>query len=1095
MRAKSALVAVLSLAALCGIAHVYNRTFLNAPKWEPRDDREEVADPAERVDLIETRAPELSSLFPNPNDWRRQTANFIFPEGREYFFLFKGSPVISSDRKTVSLGACSFVYLGEREPEQSDEERANKAFVFESTDRIELTFSETLDRTFKLGSEKSEFNFDKFAEGRAFGEVVIRTKIGDVDALLRTRDVTFNETQIVSKSDVSFHIGSSSGEGRGFAIVFDSPRNLASTARRAARGEVEPGASPAERIEALERSGNLGGGFSLKSAVINELKGGISFRLADLSEGAGADNATAREDSRFEARCKGGVFFNSNPNEPGGWVVRLNESVELVEFKDGTRSNQLLCDRFYLYMQDPNVKALANESAEIAEAILRKRISGSPKDLRASNLRAIGGEEERALIRNFASGVEILADEIVYDLEDRVAYLDSDDDGNPAQIKSGSQNSEANFFSKNIELRLNENDEIERIVAQKDGELIVDSKDKTGEPVRSRATWKGALVAVPTAEPKGYFKLSSYGPFSFSSDALGTMTANEAEIVFKPIPKESSNSENRAEGAAERGESEFNFAPDSIEGLRPVLASFRNNVSLRFPRGEARVANAANVRFESIEETEEETAEDEALGRFESEGDNASLDSLAGGSKSSVDDSRFEISGRELEVRCVLRWAKGRPEPKARVVKLALSGDASFCERLALGGAEKTVVKAGSAQIDNPGSETTKLRLHGSSDAPALFKTENLTLTGGDISVDAANNRFEAIGSGSLEIASPVARAEPRIATSDKPEEDLARFLSDDPIKVEWSRAMRFDGQKLSFLAERDKSVLVSQGTQTLKSPEVDLTLKNPTSIFKLNVKDREAMEVATVECVGNNEKFVEIDVVDKPKEGSKDAREGVYRVALRNLRYDVAAGTFSATDGGEFYGIVPTSRDASDALARRTGGSVESNRAVEPSATSPKWTKIWARFKGNATGSIAGRETTFSDGIKALAATVENPNEALDFDSLDDCPASTASIESQEASVKLIPGDEREGGGQDLEIEARRNVLFRQKTVAGTCEALRYASKKGVVVLAGSPTTKAALYKQEYQGARRETLGEFSRAIYWLDTGKFEIEALDSSR
>ena len=75
--------------------------------------------------------------------------------------------------------------------------------------------------------------------------------------------------------------------------------------------------------------------------------------------------------------------------------------------------------------------------------------------------------------------------------------------------------------------------------------------------------------------------------------------------------------------------------------------------------------------------------------------------------------------------------------------------------------------------------------------------------------------------------------------------------------------------------------------------------------------------------------------------------------------------------------------------------------------------------------------------------------------------------------------------------MTVRKNVLFKQKDITGLCDSLSYASKKNLVVLSGSNSNKAAIYRQKFQGAQRETLAEFTRATYQLDTQKVSVESM----
>ena len=199
MKFRRLTIALVSLAITLAIAFVYDREFVVILDYDANESASLLSrenDDSSR-DVIESQVPELLPLFPNPDDWRRASANVVVPAGRECVFLSKGGPILSPDQKTIALNACTLVFLGSRDPNLSEQEQIDRSLVFESTDKIELTFSDSLANVAHLTSEDSPgIDFSKFVSGRMRGEVVLRTKLGGADVMLKTRDVVFNATQI-----------------------------------------------------------------------------------------------------------------------------------------------------------------------------------------------------------------------------------------------------------------------------------------------------------------------------------------------------------------------------------------------------------------------------------------------------------------------------------------------------------------------------------------------------------------------------------------------------------------------------------------------------------------------------------------------------------------------------------------------------------------------------------------------------------------------------------------------------------------------------------------------------------------------------------
>ncbi|MBP5620407.1 MAG: hypothetical protein J6X44_00165, partial [Thermoguttaceae bacterium] len=550
MQFRRLTIALVSLAITFAVAVIYERAFVVVLDYDANESARllsrENDDPTR--DVIESQVPELLRLFPNPEDWRRASANVVVPVGRECVFLSKGGPVLSPDQKTIGLNACTVVFLGTRDPNCSEEERIDRSLVFESTDKIELTFSDSLADAIHLTSEDgSGVDFSKFVSGRMRGEVVLRTKLGGADVMLKTRDVVFNATQIHTNFEVFFNIGPNSGAGKGLTIDLDTPLRFGSRRKRDVLDDAPDSApeqnadDPLALVDEIVDSGNIGGGFSLKGIQLNELDGCFKFYGDSLAStmksgeeaedvGAGPEPAEGDfENAHLEARCKGSVYFSSNANVLGGWCVRFNKAVELVGFQNGARSNQLLCDALYLYLQDPRLEELAEENDEVREALARKRVTGALSRLTPTTVRAIRGEDAPAIARDFPNNVQLEADEIRYDIVGQALDLASDDDG-LVRITQSSPKNDLEFTSEHIQIQFNGKGEIERVAAGREGTLQANVFEESGRIQPIVATWGEGLYAAPAPEKAGYLKITSSGAVSLVADQLGSFFSEEGDF-------------------------------------------------------------------------------------------------------------------------------------------------------------------------------------------------------------------------------------------------------------------------------------------------------------------------------------------------------------------------------------------------------------------------------------------------------------------------------------------------------------------------------------------------------------------------------------
>lgn len=1103
MSSRHLTIIFVSLATMSVLALVYNWAFVEYYKPEPGT-RNAYERPSDGKDLIESRAPELLPLFPDPNDWRRTSASLFIPNDRKTFFLFKGEAELSPDQKTVGLNACSIVFLDERAPGVSEEEWVEHALVFESVEKIELTFVDPIvDIVKQASSAAAAYDVSKFDFGRMRGEVVLRAKIGDADVLFRTRDVVFNATQIHTNFDVSFHIGPNSGAGKGLTIDLETPLPLSSNSKKSFAQEKNVAAAsgnpddPHAKIDELAAKGNLGLGVSLKGIHLNELDGclkfyGDSFKTImgavdeSDSDSVSEEDAAQSQDGELldeesvenvyvEARCKGGLYFSTNSNVVGGWCVRFNRDVEIVGYRDGYRTNQLFCDTLYFYLQDANLSEFVEQHEEVRDALARKRVTGALQRLVPTTVRALRGEDGPVIARDFQTNMQLEADEIRYDMLDHVVDLASSEEG-LVRITQSTPKSDLDFTSKHIQTQLNALGEIESVVAGQRGRLQANILDEDGAIQPVMATWEEGLFAAPTPERDGYLKVTSSGAVSFVADGMGSFFAEEGDFWCRlgQTPEQ-----NRPD--AEKEARPPSFSVKALEEMKPILVDFRKNVALDSQRVKANIADSVAVRFESIQEEQGALNSGEgALGKFvdEKTGEASALSQLTDADDPTV----FQIGANKLEIRCLLRFREGRNGPDVEATQLTLFGDVSLFEKEPESELDTMEIRADAVQIDNPmKKDAIKLRLLGAPSKPAAFRTEKLALNGHDVTIDVQQNFFQVLGQGVLKMTAPV-------DVKASQHSDFGQFISDAPIIVDWSDSMQFDGLKLRFLSQNDKYVVVAQDKQRLSSPEVALTLKNPLSIFDFDINNKEKLDVSTIDCVGAPGRLVNIEVLAPPKPDAVDRREAFYRAFVKNLSYSVASGEFVATGGGELRATIPSSGGSTSSLAPNAS----EPSAQEPSSApkEPQWTKVHARFQGDVVGSVTNQEGSIANGVHAVFATVADPDAALDVNSPDRRPEGASYIEGDEAYMRVFKNVGAEEG-QDVELTVRKNVLFKQKDITGLCDSLSYASKKNLVVLSGSNSNKAAIYRQKFQGAQRETLAEFTRATYQLDTQKVSVESM----
>lgn len=1091
----------LAALALVGAAtFVYSRCFAPAPPSpRPVDSRApDARDATPEVEALDRVFPRLSQLFPDKNDWRRRSPNVVAPANRSVVFIFKNEPIVSQDRTQVALNACTIVFLATGDA-LSDEERCRQAIVFESTDRVVLEFTKPLA---DVGSfDSANFDFSSFLSGEMKGEVVLRSDMkspgAEDDVRFQTRDLVFTEKQIRTNFEFSFQIGRNNGSGRGLTIDLDLPldfaaRDAAPNGSASNAAENDPDAAFRARVDALRREGNLGCGFSIEQIELTELDGYSRFYLDDSladsfspSDGAApVENAPRRRpgDSYIDVRCKKGVYFSSNPDAFGGWCVRFNDSVEVVSYRDGAKAEQLLCGALYLYLQDPEFERLAAERPDYRRLLGRNVPTGSLARLVPSVVRAQRSVDAPSLVRVDGENVEVSADEIQYDVRRRVLNLFSNEETNESARLRAQTDARVDFSANAVQIQLDEDNRPQTILASGTGKLDAYLRDDDGNERRIQADWQNGLRVAPEPNQPEQYKLSTQGAVAFYLDGVGTFSAREADFWARTV--ETPRDDGRTASNARL-----------LTNVVPIAAAFRDEIVFQAPRGDAKISDAVVVRFATAPAVAD--ANVSAPTPDAAPSDDAVASFLAGKSTlGDEDESTFQMEARNLDLWCVLR---ARPENNrvaaVEIDRATLRGGVTLVES-AFDGSPRMRVAAKEADLVAPGTDEARVVLVGDANNVATFQMRELALSGYNVVVDRAANAFQVVGPGKLAVRPPAETVAAQ--TSRSPQ--ISQLFTDEPVEIEWAEAMTFDGSVLAFRGSEKNDVLISQRTQTLRCREARFTTSRPISIFALDPKATDNLDVATIEFLGDFDRPVKIDATTFGSD-APDAPEDAafYQAFLQNLRYERAAERFVATGGGTLRATFRSRGDS--ARLKIPGVSNDAPDAADASdADAETWTTVCLKFQNEIVGDLKNREISSSGGVRAVACQAPRPRLELDVDVPTTQPKDAVRVAGDEARVVLVDVASPEGQAQNpaqdasFELDLRRNVVFRRDDVFGRCDALKYVAAKNLAILSGDGSNKAALYRQAYSGAPRETLGEFARALYRLDTNRLEVESISAS-
>ncbi|MGI6402144.1 MAG: hypothetical protein ACOX0A_08565 [Thermoguttaceae bacterium] len=1081
--------------------------------------------------MLAEKAPELRALFSEPDDWRLN-ANMIKIPRASCYFLFKGEPKISESGRTMTLNACTVVHLPlaqriwrdgvKRSEAVSMEERVKHAIVFEVADQIELNFSRSITEYNRINRE--DMNLSLFETGEFRG--VVKIRVGDEtnpDAFsfsLLTRDLVFNTRQCHTNSEVAFMLGTHSGKGEGLTIDFEtpetfqrpnrpiSPDGVAATAREQG---VTDELIVNELVDDMVEYGNLGVGFSIRKIEINRLKGSLKLDLTALDLKTG-DLDTGGVDTLY-VDCKGDVHFEPTTHEPGQWCLRFNDGVTATAMELGAKVVSFKGETFYLYFQDPEIVELEKRYPSARAVLTRRNPTGMLARLKASVLRATGGDkplvvsyrpavvDENSIPRVFQlTAMQAYYDDTgVFKLINRpdVNTISVDENGEfdptPEVVRLRveeydrhmTEPSVTTLTSDTIQARFTKKDGFINLTTWGSGSLSTNVRGGRGELIPLQTFWEKGLLLEPVVNDKipDAYQLLSSGQTRCSLGELGSFYSAEANFWFQI-------------GKSRLLDAGTNVAPGGATdvGFTPIAAKFSGDVRLETPTGIMTVQDSVDVHFSDRSVAEQASPVDaDAKRTFVSSNDDGGAFAKIDSSYFENSEERFELSCKRLEVWCELAPdSEENSRTSLRVLRSALSGNVDISQ-LDSNLQKKAFLIADSVAVENPLTEMMKLRFQANTGS-ALFHVNELALKGRDIMIDMGRNAFQVDGPGEVTIQPPQKSADAQFAAESTSNVVAAASAITEPVVVSWTSAMAFDGQMMRFLSTPDTHVVLSSDSANIQCSETRLALKQSVELLNLQFDNNVAPDVDYVECLGAG--------LDRPTRLNFNARDkesleyvGFYHMTCQSVRVDASTGIFTIENQGELLAtllsessVAGLGANAVASLDRR-----EDERAPSASrnaaASNPKrWVCVNAQFNG-ASGSFKDGSAQIDGGVAAVIGDVSGPSETIAVADPSSWPEGAIKFNCRRA---LYQGA---GGGaemkMDVEIEARGDVTFRTGDLSGSCEALAYAASKNLVTLTGAENAPAALIRQAYSGAPRTNIAEFMTGRLHLDTGKFEVENL----
>ena len=986
----------------------------------------------------------LEPLFPDPNDWRRQNPRSIIPKENGGLFLFKGEPEFSTNRRQITLSTCTIVIpLG---PETlPEEERYRRALVLETRESATLVFSQPLEIT---GTP----TLAAFEKGTLLGEVVIRSQMEspgpEDDFNLTTRDISFTQGQILANNEVVFHYGVHQGEGEGLRIELD----LSAFDRKSDDSDKD------NPYAELSRRGNLGGGFSIEWISLQKLDW-LQFHL-DSARLDRRDSAASESDPlKVDIRCKNGLVFAPNIDEPAGWVVRFMEDVEVIVYHKTEKEDRLKCRNLYLYLTDPDLERELKTIESAYDGERPKRMpSGNLKRLAPVRVKAVRSESEQATIEIPGDLFEARGDEIVYEIPTRRFMLTAADGSDPVALTREN----GTVYARAVDYTApEESGTLGLLRASRQGSLEQLLIDRDGSTSRFRASWNDGIEMAPDRQNPDLLRLSMKGDVRLGWDNFGEIAAKEADFWAMV--------EKSAGAGEEKSGCNSGALAAQAGAVIPQSAQFRGAIQIRTPRGQGNIHQELTIRFQEAEPAADADGANGTAAEGKSGGaGNGFLDpsgSLFGGESESV----FQLDGGRLDL-WVLRGGKTQFD----LARMILRQNIRFIETRLADKTETVRIEGDDVQIERPNSPRVSVSLFG---RPASFHGKGLNLSGYNIQVDRQRNVFSVVGRGMLSFMPKSASGNllgSGLAISNAPQASPSEETK--PVDVRWSRGMTFDGKTLSFLGDEKEPIFVQQKPSLeLTSPELRFTLSEPVEIFELGTDPRSAVQIEKSECIGTYAAPVGVVFYGSAAAGG----EGVYRGSVRNLRLLNQTGEMTADGPGFLRGVARTPQENGLGV----GNSVPISSA---SAVSRPWTHLHLIFGGGLTGNMNRRELTALGRVRAVIATSDTTESPLDAEDRSTFPSDAFYLSSERLSVAEMIDPMTKIGS--FELTAVENTLFRYESFVGRGESLKYSDLKKTVVLEGNGVNAASIHRQTAPGAPVQS-NRFTRGRFNLRTKKIEAD------
>lgn len=404
--------------------------------------------------------------------------------------------------------------------------------------------------------------------------------------------------------------------------------------------------------------------------------------------------------------------------------------------------------------------------------------------------------------------------------------------------------------------------------------------------------------------------------------------------------------------------------------------------------------------------------------------------------------AQYRVEGDTLKIG--LTGSATQPQP----TDISVEGRATLSEKPSQHDQQPLIIKGDSiavARADEP--EATA----GVVGKPAYIEARGLTLVGPKIELERSANRLSVAGAGRMTLPGDGALTGQAVGN----------------LEIVWQRGMQFDGRTATF----ERSVVARGQQQTLHAEWLAVSLDRRIDFAQPTTAKHARPVVEAVECRGEltleNRSFDERGLVSIDVLQSRDAT------------INRASGAIQAGGPGWVRSV-------------RRGKPARPGRGARPVEASDEdgLSFLLVTFERGIEGDLNRREITFADGVRAVYGPVADWEDRLPLDDPDALGEEGLLLSADQLTVRQSPTAASARARAPLEVETLGNTVAEGDAFTARAHRMTYSEGKDQLVLQGTSTLDAELFRQQKAGGPVSRL--LAREIrFWPGANKVEFDGL----